>query len=178
MNGVKDLRVCVIVGVSSVFEFRVARTWKAGVVAGPLRFAGLVGATLCAAVLAGCATQQTIAGPRATSKALTSRASVSTGTVSARSNFTGSIPRTARSAGRNPAADVSSIPLPGPALLERQPAPDCDYRSTPSGNAGEDTRARLDYQQQCYRQAEGIVRTRLDTLQDSVGETIRAVKGR
>jgi hypothetical protein len=37
---------------------------------------------------------------------------------------------------------------------------------------------RLDYQQQCYRQAEGIVRTRLDTLQDSVEDTIKAVKGR
>ena len=172
------MRTCVFVGVSSVFDFRVARTWKTGVSAWPVHFAGLVCVTLCAGVLAGCATQQTIAGSRTTSKAPASRTSVSTGTVSARSNFTRSIPRTKRSAGRSSATDLSSIPLPGPALLERQPAPDCDYRSTPSGNAGEDARVRLDYQQQCYRQAEGIVRMRLNTLQDSVGETIKAVKNR
>ena len=63
-------------------------------------------------------------------------------------------------------------------MLQRQPSPDCEYRGTPTGNANEDARIRLDYQQQCYRQAEGIVRTRLDTLQDSVGATIKAVKSR
>ena len=189
--------------------FRVARRWKAGVMAGPLRFASLrVGrarfrharsgslrlgslllAAFCAAGLAGCATQQTIAGsvPKATarvatqkvstSKASTSKTLAHTGTISARSTFARPAPSRTRFA-RHRATTGASIPLPGSALLEPQSAPDCEYRGKPTGNAGEDARVRLDYQQQCYRQAEGIVRTRLDTLQESVGQTIRAVKGR
>jgi hypothetical protein len=164
----------IIVGVSSVFEFRVTRTWKAGVAARPFRVKKLIFLAVCAACLAGCATQQTMSGavPKATSKA-----SASAKTISARSNFARPHPTRTRFAGRRSTANAS-IPLPGPALLERQPSPDCEFRGTPTGNAGEDARMRLDYQQQCYRHAEGIVRTRLDTLQDSVGETVRAIKRR
>jgi len=42
----------------------------------------------------------------------------------------------------------------------------------------EETRMKLDYEQQCFRQAETNVRGRLDRLQDSVEETIQAVKQR
>ena len=184
--------------------FRVARRWKAGVVAMPLRFASLrlgylrlgcvrVGSlflvAICAAALAGCATQQTIAGsgPKSTarvatqkvstSKAATSKTLAHNGTISARSTFARPVPSRTRFA-RHRATTGASIPLPDTALLEPQSAPDCEYRGRPTGNAGEDARVRLDYQQQCYRQAEGIVRTRLDNLQESVGETIRAVKRR
>lgn len=71
------------------------------------------------------------------------------------------------------------MPLPNPALLRPQPEPDCAYRgpvSTPP--TAEDTRQTLDYEQQCYRQAETIVRGRLDQLQDAVQETIKAVRQR
>ena len=39
-------------------------------------------------------------------------------------------------------------------------------------------RQKLDYEQQCYRQSESNVRGRLHSLQDAVGETIRAVQER
>ena len=42
----------------------------------------------------------------------------------------------------------------------------------------EQTRAKLDYEAQCYRQAEVIVRARLQRLLSSVDKTIRAVKRR
>jgi len=54
-------------------------------------------------------------------------------------------------------------------LLTPQPEPDCKFRgpvSTPI--TAEEARMKLDYEQQCYRQAEGIVRTRLDQLQNAV----------
>jgi hypothetical protein len=61
-------------------------------------------------------------------------------------------------------------------LLERQAAPDCAFRGPLSNPATPDeTRMKLDYEAQCYRQAEFIVRERLLQLQDSVDETIRAV---
>jgi hypothetical protein len=51
-----------------------------------------------------------------------------------------------------------------------QPGP-----SDPAGDpAGE--RARLDYERQCYRHAELIVRDRLERLQGAVGETINSVR--
>ena len=84
----------------------------------------------------------------------------------------------------NPATPVqlasqSAIPLPGRALLERQPEPDCAFRGPLSNPAtAEETRMKLDYEQQCYRQAESIVRARLNQLQDSVDETVRAVNQR
>jgi hypothetical protein len=125
---------------------------------------------LCAAGLSGCASRQTTVGsvPKAASKAPTK-------TTIARTAHTRSV-RT-QVAGPKLASDTS-IPVLSPGLLERQSAPDCEFRGAPTGNPGEDTRVRLDYQQQCYRQAEAIVRTRLDTLQDSVSETIRAFKNR
>src|SRR5712692_10219857 len=65
------------------------------------------------------------------------------------------------------------IPLPAAPLLSPQPEPSCEFETTES-NA--DERQKLDYERQCYRHAEMIVRSRLQLLQGSVGETIKAVK--
>jgi len=63
----------------------------------------------------------------------------------------------------------AATPLPHPALLRRQPEPDCAFRGPVSDPiTAEETRQKLDYQQQCYRQAETIVRARLKQLQDSL----------
>jgi hypothetical protein len=84
----------------------------------------------------------------------------------------------------NPATPVrvasrGPIPLPDRALLERQGEPDCAFRGPVSSPATpEETRMKLDYEQQCYRQAESIVRSRLNQLQDSVDETVRAASQR
>jgi hypothetical protein len=76
-------------------------------------------------------------------------------------------------------ASRSSIPLPDRALLERQGEPDCAFRGPISNPAtAEETRMKLDYEQQCYRQAEFIVRARLNQLQESVDETVRAASQR
>jgi hypothetical protein len=71
------------------------------------------------------------------------------------------------------------IPLPDRTLLQRQAEPDCTFRGTISSPMTvEELRQKLDYEQQCYRQSESNVRGRLHTLQDAVGETIRAVEER
>ena len=80
------------------------------------------------------------------------------------------------------AADMtlpSRIPLPDRSLLEPQPEPDCKFKDTLSNPiTAEQMHMKLDYEQQCYRQAEEIVRTRLQQLQDSIGKTIRAIEQR
>jgi hypothetical protein len=63
------------------------------------------------------------------------------------------------------------IPLPAMQLLTPQPEPDCKPSDTSI-----DERQKLDYERQCYRHAEMIVRSRLQLLQGSVDETIRAVR--
>jgi len=61
------------------------------------------------------------------------------------------------------------------ALLEQQPPPQCQLSKAPEGiNPNEARVIMLDYERQCYRQAEEIVRARLDTLQAAVGNTIKA----
>ena len=78
-----------------------------------------------------------------------------------------------------PAPLPNPIPLPDEALLKRQAAPDCELRTQPAGLSPADVKlATYDYERQCYRQVEGVVRGRLDALQDAVGETIKAVKAR
>jgi hypothetical protein len=67
----------------------------------------------------------------------------------------------------------SPIPLPDQALLSRQSEPDCEFKTTESKT---DERMKLDYERQCYRHAEMIVRNRLELLQSSVDKTINAVK--
>src|SRR5262249_31155558 len=57
------------------------------------------------------------------------------------------------------------IPLPALALLAPQSEPDCEFTTT---DPNSDERQKLDYERQCYRQAEMIVRARLRLLQRSV----------
>ena len=76
-------------------------------------------------------------------------------------------------------ASKSSILLPDPELLKRQPAPDCQFKSAPSpadDDATLRTIMRLDYEQQCYRQSETILRGRMERLQDAFGKTIESIK--
>jgi hypothetical protein len=66
------------------------------------------------------------------------------------------------------------IPLPAAPLLSPQPEPNCEVETTGS-NTNE--RQKLDYERQCYRHAEMIVRDRLQLLQDAVDKTISANNG-
>jgi Protein of unknown function (DUF3551) len=88
-------------------------------------------------------------------------------------------------------ASETVIPLPDPALLAPAPVFDCEFKSAGSNDAPAQPliatgtqseastdamlRMTLDYERQCYQQAETIVRDRLQQLQASVGETIKAV---
>jgi hypothetical protein len=56
------------------------------------------------------------------------------------------------------------------ALLAVQPAPDCEFVGGPEPNAVDPDlwqRLKLDYEQNCYKQAEALVRKRLRLLQTS-----------
>lgn len=56
------------------------------------------------------------------------------------------------------------------ALLAVQPAPDCEFAGGPEPNAVDPDlwqRLKLDYEQNCYKQAEALVRKRLRLLQTS-----------
>jgi hypothetical protein len=80
-----------------------------------------------------------------------------------------------------------SIPLPRPTLLTRPPDVDCTFKdssdaadSAPRPTPAEAiaaVRMKLDYERQCYRHNEIILRTGLEQLQAAVGETIKAVTG-
>ena len=63
--------------------------------------------------------------------------------------------------------------LPALALVTPQSEPNCEFPKTDSES---DERQKLDYERQCYRQAEIIARTRLWVLQTSVAKTISAIK--
>jgi len=63
------------------------------------------------------------------------------------------------------------IPLPAAPLLVPQPEPNCE-----ATDASANERQKLDYERQCYRHAEMIVRARLQLLQGSVDKTISAVR--
>ena len=77
------------------------------------------------------------------------------------------------------------------ALLKRQQAPKCDYRAASADAAGKQLRedapqpgetspdaalrTKLDYERQCYKHAEMIVRARLTSLQAAVQSTANSV---
>jgi hypothetical protein len=75
-------------------------------------------------------------------------------------------------------------------LLREQPEPVCEYRppeksetraldNSKGGDPAADAaalRTKLDYERQCFRHAEMIVRQRLHALQASVGATIKAIQ--
>jgi hypothetical protein len=68
----------------------------------------------------------------------------------------------------------ASIPLSAAPLLSPQPEPNCEAETTGSSA---DERQKLEYERQCYRHAEMIVRSRLQLLQGSVDKTISANRG-
>jgi len=59
------------------------------------------------------------------------------------------------------------------ALLAPQPAPDCNFDEPVAKTVDQDqwARLKLDYERQCYQNAEKIVRERLVSLQHAVGST-------
>jgi hypothetical protein len=63
------------------------------------------------------------------------------------------------------------FPVPAASLLSAQPEPSCEFQ-----NPKTDELQKLDYERQCYRHAEMIVRNRLKLLQDAVDKTISALK--
>jgi hypothetical protein len=68
----------------------------------------------------------------------------------------------------------SPISLPDRSLLEPTPSPDCTFKGPLSNPVtAEDMRMKLDYEGQCYRQAESIARDRLQQLQNSVDKKIK-----
>jgi hypothetical protein len=78
-------------------------------------------------------------------------------------------------AGAPPRPDV---PLPQAELLEPPITPDCEFNSATEIDDAAALRAmKLDYEQQCYRQSEFILRARMERLQDAVRKTIESVKG-
>jgi hypothetical protein len=82
-----------------------------------------------------------------------------------------------------------AIPLPNQALLAAPGKPDCDASgqqlasaavlpSSPTSERNADLalRIKLEYERECYRQAESRVREQLRKLQASASETVKAVK--
>jgi hypothetical protein len=62
------------------------------------------------------------------------------------------------------------IRRPDPTLLAPQPAPDCEFKRTDVGavDPNEWARLKIDYERQCYQDAEKLARDRLSLLQASV----------
>ena len=71
---------------------------------------------------------------------------------------------------------TAEVRLPEPALLRPPTAPNCEAKAQPGPSDAAGEGARLDYERQCYRHAELIVRDRLQRLQAAVGETITSVR--
>jgi hypothetical protein len=86
-------------------------------------------------------------------------------------------PRRAHNAGAG-AFPRPNVPLPEAELLEPPTTPDCEFKSATEIDDAAVLRAmKLDYEQQCYRQSEFILRARMERLQDAVRKTIESVKG-
>jgi hypothetical protein len=95
-------------------------------------------------------------------------------------------------AGSKRQAAKKAVPLPSQALLAPQATPDCEGKGQgqqlastdasavvaprPETNADLALRIKLEYERECYRQAEARVREQLRKLQASASETIKAVK--
>jgi hypothetical protein len=71
------------------------------------------------------------------------------------------------------AQGIREAPRPDQSLLEPQSPPDCEFKEPLSNPPTAETRMKLDYERQCYRHSEMIVRMRLDQLQKSIEETTR-----
>jgi hypothetical protein len=74
----------------------------------------------------------------------------------------------------------SRVPLPEPELLQRQVAPECDFKAAEQADKYDVAFRvmKLDFEQQCYRQSESILRARMERLQDAVSKTIESINRR
>jgi hypothetical protein len=72
---------------------------------------------------------------------------------------------------------AESVSIPEPDLLERQAAPDCEFKSTDQADSDVTLLRimKLDYERQCYRQSESILRARMERLQDTVKRNIESL---
>ena len=113
-----------------------------------------------------------------------------TGCVPAYSNYTEAMSDSPVASARRQASK-KAVPLPSQVLLAPQRAPDCEGDAhqlasseasaavappQPASNADLALRIKLEYERECYRQAEARVREQLRKLQASASETIKAVK--
>jgi hypothetical protein len=72
---------------------------------------------------------------------------------------------------------LSIVSIPEVDLLEPQVAPDCEFKL--SGQADSDVNLRLiklDYERQCYRQSELILRARMERLQNAFKKNSKSSK--
>ncbi|HEY7300516.1 MAG TPA: hypothetical protein VH684_21680 [Xanthobacteraceae bacterium] len=79
-------------------------------------------------------------------------------------------PKTAAAAA---ATAKAAMPVPAAELLAPPSQPNCAFDST---RTDADDRQKLDYERQCYRHAEMIIRDRLERLQGDVEQMIKAAK--
>ena len=113
-----------------------------------------------------------------------------TGCVPAYSHHTETL-SDSQAAGSKRQAANKAVPLPSKALLAPLRTPDCEgdgqqlassqatasvEPAQPKSNADLALRIKLEYERECYRQAEARAREQLRKLQASAAETIKAVK--
>jgi len=68
-----------------------------------------------------------------------------------------------------------AIPLPSPELLEHQSDPDCEIPASDRLLGAVPETTRLIYERQCYKNAETVVRGKLQLLQDTIASTVKAL---
>jgi len=68
-----------------------------------------------------------------------------------------------------------AIPLPSPELLEHQSDPDCEIPASDRLLGAVPETTRLIYERQCYKNAETVVRGKLQLLQDTIAGTVKAL---
>jgi hypothetical protein len=72
---------------------------------------------------------------------------------------------------------LSTVSIREVDLLERPVAPDCEFKL--SGEADSDVNLqliKLDYESQCYRQSESIMRARMERLQNDLKKNLKSSK--
>ena len=115
-----------------------------------------------------CTTRARIASQAATGKETVLKTTAPPSTATRSTSVPGTSAPTKTSA---PPPSGAPVPPTEPALLTPQPEPQCG--SATAGTGSNDPQ-RLDYERQCYRHAEMIVRARLDLLQEAVRRNERA----
>jgi hypothetical protein len=71
---------------------------------------------------------------------------------------------------------AKGVVLPSPELLERQSAPDCEIPPQDRLLGAIPETTRLIYERQCYKNAETVVRSKLQLLQDAIASTVKALE--